>query len=256
MFRMMLATGALGVGFIPSIGGAQQDALFTWTGRAAPEVRITVQGTSLSATTLRNRGRNGNIQGRQGTSVGTARVQSALPQQNGTVSVSVNNDQAVATVLQQPSADNDYTAVIGVTDPNGRANQVRVTAYWTGASYSGRNGRPNRRGSNSEVFGGSGNFGTGTVRWAGDVDGTVELRLRGSQLTATKLTGKDLRNVGSGSGVTMPARPVNVSVRIQEGRGDVTVMQQPSSANGYTATIRVVDQPSGYGHYAFDIVWR
>jgi len=42
----------------------------------------------------------------------------------------------------------------------------------------------------------------------------------------------------------------------QTGRGSVSVVQQPSSWNNYTAVIRVYDPRSGYGAYSFDLGWR
>jgi hypothetical protein len=49
---------------------------------------------------------------------------------------------------------------------------------------------------------------------------------------------------------------VQVFVTDVNGRGSVSVVQQPSSYNGYTAVIRVYDPRPGYGDYGFDLNWR
>ena len=54
----------------------------------------------------------------------------------------------------------------------------------------------------------------------------------------------------------LPRRDVQVVVTDSYGRGSVSVVQQPSSSNGYTAVIRVNDPRSGYGAYRFDVSWR
>ena len=36
----------------------------------------------------------------------------------------------------------------------------------------------------------------------------------------------------------------------------VSVVQQPTSWNGYTAIIRVYDPRPSYGYYSFDVSWR
>ena len=41
-----------------------------------------------------------------------------------------------------------------------------------------------------------------------------------------------------------------------QGRGHVTVVQQPSAYNGYTTIVRVRDPQGGYGYYDFDLTWR
>ena len=41
----------------------------------------------------------------------------------------------------------------------------------------------------------------------------------------------------------------------RQGRDDIFIEQQPTSANNYTAVIRVNDTSNGYGHYDFDVVF-
>lgn len=97
----------------------------------------------------------------------------------------------------------------------------------------------------------------GALHWYGDVDGITQLTLRGAQLTISNIAGSGSRNVGGNdAGIALPSRPVTVSIVTREGRGRIGVVQQPTAANGYTTIIRIVDAPSGYGHYDFDVTWR
>ena len=41
-----------------------------------------------------------------------------------------------------------------------------------------------------------------------------------------------------------------------QGRGSVSVIQQPASWNGYTTVIRVKDPQGGYGFYDFNLIWQ
>jgi hypothetical protein len=47
-----------------------------------------------------------------------------------------------------------------------------------------------------------------------------------------------------------------VFVTQNQGRGTVTVVQQPSSYNGYTTVVRVRDPQGGYGFYDFDLMMQ
>jgi hypothetical protein len=46
------------------------------------------------------------------------------------------------------------------------------------------------------------------------------------------------------------------TVNVTEGRGSVTVVQQPSSQNGYTTVIRITDPQGSYGRYTFDVTYQ
>ena len=63
------------------------------------------------------------------------------------------------------------------------------------------------------------------------------------------------------SGVTfningsLASRPGSVTARKRNGRGTVTVVQQPSRDNDYTAIVKVFDPASGADDYEVDITW-
>jgi hypothetical protein len=69
------------------------------------------------------------------------------------------------------------------------------------------------------------------------------------------LRGESTRGVRSSIAGRGLSDYATVDVRQLEGRGSVTVVQQPSARNGYTAVIEIRDPRSGYGYYDFDVVW-
>jgi hypothetical protein len=106
-------------------------------------------------------------------------VASALPQQDGRVTVRVQDGRGDVDVVQQPSARNDYTMIMRIVDRSSGTDNYRVTAYWTPDEYRSDNGhgtwdgrnesgyptRPNRGGDDDrDNRGNRGNNG-----WAGGV---------------------------------------------------------------------------------------
>jgi hypothetical protein len=82
----------------------------------------------------------------------------------------------------------------------------------------------------------------------GRVDKEVRLTLRGGQVSSNTLSGQELRSryrVAS----PLPQQEGTVRVAVNAGRGDVSVIQQPTAANGYTAIVRIFDRSGGADVY-------
>jgi hypothetical protein len=82
----------------------------------------------------------------------------------------------------------------------------------------------------------------------GRVDKEVRITLRGGQVSSNTLSGQELRSryrVVS----PLPQQEGTVRVAVNAGRGDVSVIQQPTAANGYTAVVRVFDRSGGADVY-------
>jgi hypothetical protein len=254
---------------------AQGRPLFDWSGRVDREVRITMHGRDARTQTA----------GRLPMERSRLDVATALPQQDGRVTVRVQDGRGDVDVVQQPSARNDYTTIVRIVDRSSGVDNYRVTAYWLPDEYrsgngngtwDGRNesGYPTRprddRGRGNDGYGrgndgygrGNGGYGRGSngasaLRWTGDVDDALEIRIQGNRVDYRTLSGKSVRNVRADlvrGG--LPRSDVQVFVTDQSGRGSVSVVQQPSARNGYTAVIRVYDPRPGYGDYSFDVDWR
>jgi hypothetical protein len=244
---------------------AQGRPLFDWSGRVDREVRITMHGRDART----------QMAGRSPYERSRLNVETALPQRDGRVTVRVQDGRGDVDVIQQPSARNEYTAIVRIRDRSSGVDDYRVTAYWMPDEYGNgtwndRDGYPNRPGrdrddrDNGWGWGrGNGGNGRGTsndrnmLRWSGDVDDALEIRIQGNHIDYRTLSGKSVRNVRADlvSG-GLPRNDVQVFVTDQNGRGTVSVVQQPSSWNNYTAVIRVYDPRPGYGAYNFDLGWR
>jgi hypothetical protein len=88
----------------------------------------------------------------------------------------------------------------------------------------------------------------GTFR--GRVDKEVRLTLRGGQVSSNTLSGTELRSRYRLTS-PLPQQEGTIRVATEAGRGDVSVIQQPSASNGYTAIIRVFDRSGGADQYRF-----
>ena len=276
---MTVPLSAAGIAVSASSLFAQGRPLFDWSGRVDREVRITMHGRDARTQTS----------SRSPVTRSRIDVATALPQRDGRVTVRVQDGRGDVDVVQQPSARNDYTTIVRIRDRSSGIDNYRVTAFWMpdnngNGSWDDRDNYPNRpgrgrddrddpggwgRGNNGN--GGNGGYGNGgwgnggygnnsfrdVLRWTGDVDDAVEIRIQGNRVDYRTLSGKSLRNVRANllSG-GLPRRDVQVVVSDESGRGSVSVVQQPSSYNGYTAVIRVYDPRPGYGDYRFDVSWR
>jgi hypothetical protein len=257
---------------------AQGRPLFDWSGRVDREVRITMHG------------RDARMQMADRSPFPSQRlnVETALPERDGRVTVRVQDGRGDVDVIQQPSARNDYTTIVRVVDRSSGSDDYRLTAYWMPDEYGNgtwndRDGYPNRpgrdrdddgngnwgRGNGGYGNGGYGNGGYGNnggygrgydqnlMRWTGDVDDALEIRIQGNRIDYRTLSGKSVKHVRAEfANGGLPRSDAQVFVADQTGRGSVSVVQQPSSWNNYTAVIRVYDPRSGYGAYSFDLGWR
>ena len=238
------ALAAASIALIAMPVRAQQRVLLDWSGRVDSVARITIQGG----------GAHVSLVGSSDNGAGDLHVRNELPHRDGSITVQVASGRGDVDVVQQPRADNDYTAIVRIRDHSGGADRYELTALWTpGASttsevagevYRDRD----RRDMNVRDV--------GLLHWSGDVDKTVVVRWRGDRAMLQTVDGATARNVRADvAGVGLPARDVNLRVVQREGRGNIVIEQQPSSGNNYTAVIRITDPQDGYGHYDFDVVF-
>src|SRR6476646_10054758 len=99
-FRSVALGAALVVGAAATVN-AQQRQLFQWSGRVDQEVQLTINGRTLRTTNV-----GPSEPGSRGSNVLTA-----LPRQDGQISVSVVDGRGSVDVVQQPTAANGYTAI-------------------------------------------------------------------------------------------------------------------------------------------------
>lgn len=224
--------------------GAQGRQLFQWNGRVEREMHITMRGFNGRASTGRYEAR------------GTLRLVNALPRDEGHVLVRVEQGRADVDVVQQPSARNGYTAIVRVRDFSRRDERIRLAAFWRPENEGWMRG-PRRDDSRGDERWEDRDYGSRTaLRWSGEVDSELEIRIRGNSVRYHTPSGDVLRDVRVDASRGIPREEGEITIASQRGRGSVTVVEQPSARNGYTAVIRVRDPQGGYGQYDFDVLWR
>lgn len=220
---------------------AQDRPLLTWTGRVDKEVQITIRDTSISTS----------IVGGAPVAVRYSDVKDRLPRRDGTVRVELDYGRGDVDVIQQPSATNDYAAIIRIRDKSTGKDNYQVKAFWNPKSGEDRysTGAATAR-ANADVKPAN------TLHWTGSVDRELKVEWRGLDVQSRNQNGEAAREVHSSVTNGLPGSDVRVELSVREGRGDVSIVQQPSSSNGYTAVIRVRDPQTGFGRYDFDVTWR
>jgi hypothetical protein len=232
--------------------------VFEWTGRVDREVQISMRGNRVSTRNVNN-----SETGRQ-----NSRVFAQLPRQDGQIYVELLNGRGSASVIEQPSARNNYTATVRITDQSRGADDYRLAAYWQSFS----NGDIYRgKGNNDDVYDRNRRDGiptatrnnngrrdnTSMLHWSGNVDGDLEIVVQNGRVDYRTLSGAQPTSVRSDRGNTSTARyNGQVVIAQNQGRGSVNITQQPSQSNGYTTVIRVRDPQGGYGFYDFDLIMQ
>jgi hypothetical protein len=134
---------------------------------------------------------------------------------------------------------------------NGEANQ-RFWLRWLGESRRDWN----RYGERDDRYRPGRNARPGSLSWRGQVDDVVELEIRGDQVYERAISGQQVRDVSARFNSPLPRRRVTVNVEKLRGRGDVTVVEQPSSRNNFTAVIRIRDNRGGADDYEIEVYWN
>jgi hypothetical protein len=97
---------------------------------------------------------------------------------------------------------------------------------------------------------------SGTVAWSGIVDGVDEVIIAGSSASVRHVNGNPAREVKASFSAPVPRSPVNVTLISANGRGTISIVQQPSAANGYTTIVRIDDSSKGGDkRYEFTLRW-
>jgi hypothetical protein len=275
-----VVTAGLAVASTGQIASAQWDRqnqdrygeeLFEWNGSVDREVQVVMRGNQVWTNRI------GQTEPRNQRS----RTNRALPRQGGQVVVRVENGRGDVDVVQQPSAQNGYTTVVRIRDPRSGSDRYRVTAYWEGYSngdYGRNRGRANGRDANGhdrdrdgiddrdEIYrrrdpDNDGRYGRSgyqsLLHWSGNVDNEIEIRIQNGRAETRTLSGAQPTSIRVSAGnSTVPRSDAQINVMQNQGRGTVSVVQQPSQWNNYTTVVRIRDPQGGYGYYDFDLTWR
>ncbi len=209
-----------------------QRELFQWSGRVDQEILLTMRGRQVTTSNVGPPGQLG------------VNVMAGIPQRDGDVTVQLLDGRGSAEVVRQPSEANGFTTVIRIRDPQGGSGFYRLEADW----------QPVEAGEVASV-GATIYAQHVALRWSGDVDDDLEIKLSPNHVSYQTLKGRDPRQIESSlNGI--PDGAIGVHVAQHEGRDAVVVTQQPSPDNGYTAVLRIHNHTSGFNHYSFDVIWE
>jgi len=242
LFARRLLQAAAGCSMFAATTVLAQDRLvLTWTGRVDKEVQITIRDTSVTTS----------IVGGAPVTVKHFRVQDPLPRSAGAVRAELETGRGDVDVIQQPSAANDWAAIVRIRDHSAGKNDYTVRAYWNPQSgedrYSTAAVEAREKADAKPV---------NTLHWTGSVDREMRIEWRGSDVQSNSVNGEAAREVHSSVSHALPQAEVTVEVSVHRGRGDVSVLQQPKASNGYTCIVRIRDPQEGFGPYVFDAKWR
>jgi len=89
------------------------------------------------------------------------------------------------------------------------------------------------------------------------VDHNAELRIRGDAISIRTLEGAKSYDEGSRCSQPIPYNSIgDFQLRQTAGRSRVSLLQQPSRMNNFTALVSINDDQGGGDHYAFEVTWR
>ena len=208
--------------------GGGTTGLATWSGRVDDRVNIILQGNSLTIQDVSGNGAQTTYQN----------VSGMLPRRSTTVTAQRREGRGSVTVIQQPDRSNNFTAIIQVSDPKGGADNYKVDISWVGNQ------------SNVEEP-----YQSGSVTWRGRVDQTANIIIYGADVQTQDASGTGLSGVDFRINGSLARRPGSVTARKKNGRGTVTVLQNPTRDNDYTAIVQVFDPSGGSDNYEVEITW-
>ena len=218
--------------------------VLTWRGTVDDDTRIYLRAGRVDSRVISG----ANVR----TNERVNRVRS-LPRRAGLLRVELQEGRGRVHVIQQPTASNDYTAIVRVKDALAGSDRYRFVAYFDPTDDQ-RADRGNGR--VWDDIGGEVDLGDRVFNWRGSIDGDVRIVLKRGSVRYSVASGEQPTGVSSSGAWDLPRRAGELGVSVRQGRGTITVVQQPSALNDYTAIIRIVDRMNGLGLYDFDLIWQ
>ena len=218
--------------------------LFVWRGVVDDDMRVYVRAANIESRVVSG------DRTRRAPRVDRDRP---LPRRDGTMRVQLIDGRGRLQILQQPTARNNWTAIIRLKDAQRGADNYRFVAYFDPVDDYRRD---DRNGRDDDWYGSEARSGDRVMRWTGSVDRDVRISLRGTSSSYGVASGAQPRDVNCRIERALPRRDGYLEVYQRQGRGSVQVVQQPTRYNDFTAIVRVLDSEGSYGYYDFDLIYR
>lgn len=158
-------------------------------------------------------------------------------------------------IIDKPTASNNYTAKVRLTDPRGGRDNYKFRINW---DKGGAVRRPlptkqeaiSRTGSTRIVE-------KGYVELKVDgVDDIVDVEISDNSVRYLTVRGNSPQKVAAEFSNPVPRdATLRLDIVKSYGRGDISITERPAAANNYTATIRLTDPRGGRDNYKFRINW-
>ncbi|MBK9164238.1 MAG: hypothetical protein IPM21_10045 [Acidobacteria bacterium] len=96
---------------------------------------------------------------------------------------------------------------------------------------------------------------SGKVFWRGMVDDKVHIVIKGLTVETKTVSGREMDAGAFSFTAPLPSTNVTLTAIRKDGRGTVTVVQQPDASNGFTAIVEVNDSRGGADDHLLEISW-
>ncbi|HSF16282.1 MAG TPA: hypothetical protein VLK65_12090 [Vicinamibacteria bacterium] len=208
--------------------GAEDMEHFRWRGRVDGVDDILIQGNQVriehvSAKPIQNQ---------------EHRFTAPLPFAEVELELEILEGRGSVRLMEQPSQRNQFTAVVRIDDQDqGGDSKYEFELSWSRKETIDKDGY-------SSVF-----------RWRGRVDIGCDIEVRGSHHEVKDQGGAGTHEKSVSFSAPLPASDTPVSVDKLDGRGSVELVQTPSSANNFTAVVRIEDPKGGADEYNFELRW-
>ncbi len=119
LFTLLSVSALAQSGGKPDVDAQQTGKVF-WRGMVDAKVRLVIRDSTLTVQTM------------EGTAQpdGVSSFTASLPRREVSVGVNKTEGRGTATVIQQPTGENDYTAVVEIVDTKGGAKEYQVEIFW------------------------------------------------------------------------------------------------------------------------------
>ncbi|MBN2431239.1 MAG: hypothetical protein JXQ27_07180 [Acidobacteria bacterium] len=168
---------------------------------------------------------------------------SYLPRRAQDVTLYKLDGRGKVEIVEQPGSWNNYTLRVRLDDSDkGGVDNYRFGLKWEGG------GALEPASAQRPLEG-------GVIRWRGRVDGRDQLIIRGDKIDIRHLDAKPIMGMTHTFSAPLPRRALTVGLNLIEGRGSVTIVEQPSRSNNYAVVIDIHDPKGGADNYEFEIYW-
>lgn len=210
--------------------GAQDRPRFVWQGDVDGTVILHLRGDRLDSQIKDG----GPVAGQQ------FHFYDRLPETRQTARLEVRKGRGFVHIVEQPNLDNHYTLSISIEDRQEGASFYSIALFWDISNTPFERG-PGR---------------TDKVTWSGRVDQEALISCRAKICTSGTVLGAPVAAEKYKFSRPMPLREMEVNIENQDGRGEIKIVEQPRERNNYTTRVSIRDPQSGFGDYAFTLVWK